>query len=117
MRENMSVLNVPDFDAIDLQIAGTGKTYKLVFDYAALYKFEQEHKRDLKKPEGWKDFPSSLVPSLVYNGLRRNHPEITVNEVIGFLNPAAQSVLTDAIFELLFPGITAAINEAMKLKQ
>jgi hypothetical protein len=93
----------------DLAGNTTQKIWKLCCDYRALAKIETATKRDLKKIENWKDISSgSEFPVIIHCCLGRYSPDVTLDEVIDNLNPQAQNMLSDALFELTFPGVTAA---------
>ena len=88
------------------------KTWRIVLDYRALATIEKETGRDLKRIEAWKEVKSSEFPVFVHAGLHRYHPEVTKDEVENSLNPASQSPLSDAFFEMCFPGVTDAWKKA-----
>ena len=89
------------------------KNWVLCCDYRALAKIETATKRDLKKIENWKDISSgSEFPVIIHCCLGRYSPDVTLDEVIDNLNPQAQNMLSDALFELTFPGVTAAWMKA-----
>jgi hypothetical protein len=87
----------------------TQKTWKLCLDYRALAKIEATTKRDLKNINSWKDISSGVeFPQIIWCCLGRYNPDITVEDVLDNLNPQAQRSLSDALFELTFPGVTDA---------
>jgi hypothetical protein len=78
----------------------------------AIAKIEATTKRDLKRVEGWKDISSGVeFPQIVWCCLNRYNPDVTLNDVLNYLNPAAQHQLADALFELSFPGILEAVKK------
>jgi hypothetical protein len=90
------------------------QTWRLVFDYRAIAKCEAATGRDLKRIEAWKDISSGKeFPAIVHAGLNRYDPDVTLDQVIDALNPQAQRLLSDAIFDMLFPGV----KEAWEAKQ
>ena len=90
----------------------TKKTWRLVYDYRALAKIEKTIGRDIKKIEAWKDLSSGTdFPAIVHGGLNRYHPDVTIDQVLDVLNPAAQRILSDEIFYLMFPGMREAIEK------
>jgi hypothetical protein len=100
---------------VDIVIAGptkdaaASKVWKLCLDYRALAKIENATKRDLKTIEGWKDISSGKeFPQIVWCCLGRYSPEVTLEDVLDNLNPQAQRLLSDALFELTFPGVMEA---------
>jgi len=88
------------------------KTWRLVYDYRALAKIEKTIGRDIKKIEAWKDLSSGTdFPAIVHGGLNRYHPDVTIDQVLDVLNPAAQRILSNEIFYLMFPGMREAIEK------
>jgi hypothetical protein len=99
---------------VDIVICGedaagneTKRTWKLCLDYRALAKIEATTKRDLKKIENWKDISSGVeFPQIIWCCLGRYNSDVTLDDVLDNLNPQAQRILSDALFELTFPGVT-----------
>ena len=90
----------------------TKKTWRLVYDYRAIAKIEKTIGRDIKKIEAWKDLSSGTdFPAIVHGGLNRYHPDVTLDQVLDVLNPAAQRILSDEIFYLMFPGMREVIEK------
>jgi len=88
------------------------KTWRLVYDYRSIAKIEKAIGRDIKKISSWKDLSSGTdFPAIVHGGLNRYHPDVTLDEVLDVLNPAAQRVLSDEIFYLMFPGMREVIEK------
>lgn len=87
----------------------TQKTWKLCLDYRALAKIEETTKRDLKNVAGWRDISSGKeFPVIIHCCLHRYSPSVTLDDVLENLNPQAQRQLSDALFEITFPGVTEA---------
>ncbi len=90
----------------------TKKIWKLCYDYRAIAKIEKTIGRDIKKIEAWKDLSSGTdFPAIVHGGLNRYHPDVTIDQMLDVLNPAAQRILSDEIFYLMFPGVREAIEK------
>jgi hypothetical protein len=90
----------------------TKKTWRLVYDYRAIAKIEKTIGRDIKKIEAWKDLSSGTdFPAIVHGGLNRYHPDVTIDQVLDVLNPAAQRILSDEVFYLMFPGMREALEK------
>ena len=88
------------------------KVWKLVFDYRSIAKIEKAIGRDIKKIESWKNLSSGTdFPAIVHGGLNRYHPDVALDEVLDVLNPAAQRILSDEIFYLMFPGMREVIEK------
>src|ERR1017187_9789092 len=86
------------------------KKWTLCLDYRALAKIEAATKRDLKKIEGWKEISSGVeFPKIIHCCLGRYSPDVTLEDVLDNLNPQAQRLLSDALFELTFPGVIEAV--------
>lgn len=85
---------------------GQEKAWTMCLDYRALAKIEELTGRDLKKIAGWKDISSGKeFPQIIWACLNRYSPEVTLDDVLDRLNPQAQRLLSDALFELTFPGL------------
>ena len=117
---NKVEIQSPDLGYVELVLNSSdeqgnpvSKTYKLIYEYKAIKRAEDAIGIDLKDFTQWKNVKSSMTPQLVHAGLAKYHPEISLDEVMESLNPSAQSLIQDAIFELLFPGI---IDKIQKLK-
>jgi hypothetical protein len=94
------------------------REWKLCYDYRAIGKIEEATGLDLKKFESWKEISSGKhFPHIVWGGLNRYNPEVTLDEVIDVLNPEAQRLLSDAIFELMFPGVREAVLKQMEAER
>ena len=84
---------------------GTSEDWRLCLDYRALARIEEATGRDLKKIEAWKDISSGKdFPHIVWGSLQRFNPEVSIDRVLDVLNPEAQRILSDKLFELCFPG-------------
>jgi len=87
----------------------TTKTWKLCLDYRALASIEDTTKRDLKNIESWRDISSGKeFPQIIHCCLHRYSPDVTLDDVLESLNPQAQRQLSDALFDITFPGVVAA---------
>jgi hypothetical protein len=99
---------------IDTEDGNPPKVWKLAYTYGAIAKVESLIKRDIKKLDDWKDLSSgSEFPVIVWGGLDKFNPEVTLEEVKEMLNPECQRILSDAIFELCFPGVKEAYEKAL----
>lgn len=100
---------------IDSEDGSEPKKWKLVYDYRAIAAIEDAIDRDIKKIEDWKDLSSGKhFPHIVYGGLRKYHPDVTLEQVLDILNPEAQRILSDKIFDLMFPGAKEAYEKFQK---
>jgi hypothetical protein len=87
----------------------TQKTWKLCLDYRALASIENATKRDLKNITAWKDISSGKeFPQIIHCCLHRYSPDVTLDDVLENLNPQAQRQLSDALFDITFPGVVEA---------
>lgn len=98
---------------IDSEDGKPPRELKLCYTYKAIAKIEDKIGKDLKQFEDWKKLSSGKdFPAIVWGGLDKFHPDITLDEVLEFLNPAAQRLLEDEIFKLMFPGVMEQIEKA-----
>jgi hypothetical protein len=103
---------------IDKEDGQPPKVWKLCLDYRALAKIETETGKDLKTLDAWKGLSSGKhFPVIVWSCLLRYQPEVTLDEVLDILNPASQRALSDALFDLAFPGFKEAYEKALKAKE
>jgi hypothetical protein len=94
---------------------GTTKEWRLAYDYRSIALIEEATGLDLKKIEAWKSISSGTqFPQIVHGGLHRYNPEVTLDDVLDILNPSAQRLLSDEIFNLMFPGIAEAWAKTQK---
>jgi hypothetical protein len=88
-------------------------TWKLCYTYKAIAKIEEFTGLDLKKFDAWKDISSGKhFPAIVWGGLEKYNPDVTLEQVVEVLNPEAQKILSDEIFSLMFPGVVEAAHKA-----
>ena len=92
---------------------GTSEDWRLCLDYRALARIEDKTGLDLKKIEAWKEVGSKQIPVIVWGALQRFNPEVDPDSVLDNLNPEAQRILSDKLFELCFPGIRAAYEKTL----
>ena len=120
MKENLLKTRVtPHFRLeIDAEDGTPPKVWKLCYTYKAIAKIEEATGLDLKKIADWKNISSGKqFPTIVWGGLERFNPEVTLEEVIEVLNPEAQRLLSDEVFNLMFPGVAEAYEKALKAKE
>src|ERR1035441_6040349 len=97
---------------------GTEKTWKLCYDYRSIAAIEGATGLDLKKIEAWKSISSGKqFPQIVHGGLHRYNPEVTLDDVLDMLNPQAQRLLSDEIFNLMFPGVVEELAKIQAAKE
>lgn len=100
---------------IDNEDGNPPKTWKLCYTYKAIAKIEEAIGLDLKKIEAWREISSGKhFPTIVWGGLERFNPEVTLDEVVAILNPEAQRLLSDEIFNLMFPGVKEAYEKQLQ---
>lgn len=116
MHEPLKMRVTPHFTLVlDAEDGTEPKTWKLAYTYKAIAKIEEAIGKDIKKLEDWKDLSSGKdFPVIVWGGLDKFNPEVSLDEVIEILNPEAQRALSDAIFELMFPGVREAYERLTK---
>lgn len=94
------------------------KEWKLAYTYKAIAKIEETIHKDIKRIADWSTLSSGKDwPVVVWGGLDRFNPEVTLDEVIEVLNPEVQRQLEDIIFELLYPGVIEATKKALEEKE
>lgn len=99
---------------IDKEDGSEPITWKLCLDYNAIARIEDAIGKDLKKIEDWKDISSGKdFPQIVWGSLHRYNPDVTLDEVKDMLNPECQRLLSDALFEMAFPGVSEAYQKAL----
>lgn len=103
---------------IDKEDGADPVTWKLCYTYKAIAKIEEATGLDLKKFDAWKEISSGKhFPAIVWGGLEKYNPEVTLDQVLDILNPEAQKQLSDVIFDLMFPGAREAMEKELeKLK-
>jgi hypothetical protein len=103
----------PHFTLIlDSEDGSPARTWRLCYTYRAIARIEEATGLDLKKVDDWQKISSGKdFPKIVWGGLEKFNPEVTLDEVIEALNPEAQRLLSDEIFELMFPGIVEALKK------
>lgn len=103
---------------IDAEDGTPTKVWKLCYTYKAIAKIEEATGLDLKRVDDWKQISSGKhFPVIVWGGLDKFNPEVTLDEVKEILNPEAQRLLSDEIFVLMFPGVREAYEKALKAKE
>jgi len=99
---------------IDNEDGTPPKTWKLCYTYKSIAKIEEAIGLDLKRIDAWKDISSGKhFPTIVWGGLEKFNPEVTLEEVLNILNPEAQRLLSDEIFNLMFPGVKEAYEKSL----
>jgi hypothetical protein len=102
---------------LDAEDGTEPRTWKLCYTYKAIARIEEAIKKDIKKIADWQSISSGKdFPVIVWGGLEKFNPEATLEQVIEILNPECQRLLSDAIFELMFPGVTEAYQKTLAEK-
>lgn len=102
---------------IDNEDGQPPKVWKLCYDYRAIAKIEDAIGKDIKRIADWVKLSSGKdFPTIVWGGLNRYNPEVTLDEVIDILNPEAQRLLSDQIFDMMFPQVREALEKLEKEK-
>jgi hypothetical protein len=100
---------------IDNEDGSPPKVWKLCYTYKAIAKIEEATGLDLKKFEDWRKISSGKhFPAIVHGGLEKFNPEVSLEDVVEVLNPEAQRLLSDQIFELMFPGAREQYEKQLK---
>ena len=115
MSEAIKMRVTPHFTLIlDAEDETEPRKWSLCYTYKAIAKIEAAINKDIKKISDWNLLSSGKdFPVIVWGGLDKFNPEVTLDEVIEILNPEAQRALSDAIFELMFPGAREAYQKLL----
>jgi hypothetical protein len=115
MTEPIKMRVTPHFTLIlDTEDGTEPRSWKLCYTYKAIAKIEEAIGKDIKKISDWNNLSSGKdFPTIVWGGLDKFNPEVTLDEVESILNPEAQRLLSDAIFELMFPGVKEAYQKLL----
>lgn len=118
MNEAIKMRVTPHFSLVlDAEDGTAPRTWKLAYTYKAIAKVEEAIGKDIKKIADWNGLSSGKdFPVIVWGGLDKFNPEVTLDEVIEILNPEAQRALSDAIFNLMFPGAAEAYQKILDAK-
>jgi len=99
---------------IDAEDGTPPNVWRLCYTYKAIAKIEEATGLDLKKVDEWAKISSGKhFPVIVWGGLEKFNPEVTLDQVTEILNPEAQRLLSDKIFELMFPGWQEAYEKKL----
>jgi hypothetical protein len=100
--------------SIDKEDGTDPGVWKLCLDYRALARIEDAIGLDLKKIADWNNISSGQhFPKIIWGALQRFNPEVTLEQVLDSLNPEAQRILSDKLFELCFPGAKEAYQKIL----
>ncbi len=100
--------------SIDKEDGTPPEVWKLCLDYRALARIEEATGLDLKKVSDWNNLSSGKhFPKIVWGALQRFNPDVDVERVLDILNPEAQRILSDRMFELCFPGAREAYQKVL----
>jgi hypothetical protein len=115
MNEPLKMRVTPHFTLVlDAEDGTEPKSWKLAYTYKAIARIEEAIGKDIKKIADWNGLSSGKeFPVIVWGGLEKFNPEVTLDEVREILNPEAQRALSDIIFELMFPGAAAAYQKIL----
>ena len=116
MNEPLKMRVTPHFTLVlDAEDGTEPKTWKLAYTYKAIAKVEDAIGKDIKKISDWQSLSSGKdFPVIVWGGLDKFNPEVTLEDVRDVLNPECQRLLSDAIFELMFPGVREAYQKQLE---
>ncbi|MGB8990069.1 MAG: hypothetical protein WCC37_25960 [Candidatus Sulfotelmatobacter sp.] len=119
MSEVIKTRIAPNFKLeIDMEDGQPPKVWRLCYTYKAIAKVEEATGLDLKRFQDWDKISSGKhFPAIVHGGLERFNPEVTLQDVTDVLNPEAQKHLSDAIFDLMFPGARDMYAKLMQDKE
>jgi hypothetical protein len=115
MSEPITMRVTPHFTLIlDAEDGTEPKKWTLCYTYKAIAKIEEAIGKDIKRIADWNNLSSGKdFPVIVWGGLDKFNPEVSLDEVVEILNPEAQRALSDVIFELMFPGVKEAYQKLL----
>jgi hypothetical protein len=115
MNEPIKMRVTPHFSILlDAEDGTEPRKWVLSYTYKAIAKIEDAIGKDIKKVSDWQTISSGKdFPIIVWGGLDKFNPEVTLDEVKDILNPECQRLLSDAIFNLMFPGIQEAYQKLL----
>jgi hypothetical protein len=97
---------------LDQEDGSEPKKWKLCYDYRGIAKAEQTTGLNLLNLDDWKKVISPVYfPQVVWAGLNRFNPDVTLEEVQDVLNPEAQDILAEKILFLLHPTVKSAMEK------
>ena len=100
--------------SIDKEDGTEPEVWRLCLDYRALARIEEATGLDLKRVTAWQDISSGKhFPKIIWGALQRFNADVEVERVLDILNPSAQRILSDKLFELCFPGVTEAYQKTL----
>jgi hypothetical protein len=93
------------------------KKYKLVLDFNAIARAQEELGKDFSEVKSWFHGMTSLdTVKLCWFALKRHHPEITWEEVGSWFSASDITPLNNLLIELAFPGTLDRIKKAIEDK-
>ncbi len=91
--------------------------YKLVLDFNAIARAQEELGKDFALFASWLQGMTSLdTVKLCYFALHRHHPEITWEEACSWFSPGHIAPLNNLLIELAFPGTLEQIKKSLEGK-
>ena len=93
------------------------KKYKLVLDFNAIARAQEELGKDFALFTSWAQGMTSLeTVKLCYYALKRHHPDITWKELGSWFSPEHIAPLSNLLFDLAFPGTLDRIKKSLEDK-
>jgi hypothetical protein len=96
---------------LDAEDGSAPKVWKLCPTYKAIAKIEDVIHLDIKKGKDWVQVTSAKFPVVVWGMLDKFNPEVTLDDVLEFLNPNIQEAVALAAVKLLYPDAFAQEGE------
>lgn len=105
------------FATIEVETDAGIKKYKLVLDFNAIARAQEELDKDFSITRTWFNEMTSLdTVKLCWHALKRYHPEITFDEVGSWFSPEHIAPLNNLLLELAFPGTLERIKKVIEKK-
>src|ERR1700743_1547141 len=102
---------VMNFSTLEVETEAGTKKYKLVVDMNAIARANEILGKDSAVPSSWNGITSVEVAKICWFALKRFHPEVTLDEVMGWFTPETAVQLNNLLYETAFPGIVARLKE------
>src|ERR1700753_2292004 len=106
-----------NFANIEVETDSGVKHYKLVLDFNAIARTQEELGKDFAVFASWvQGMTSRDTVKLCHFALHRHHPEVTWEQVCSWFSPEHIAPLNNLLIELAFPGTLEQIKKSIESK-
>jgi hypothetical protein len=91
--------------------------YTLVMDMNAFARGLEVLQLDLTDPGSWQGLSSVQIAKILWCSLHRFHPQVTIDEALGFVPMQHSAQLWMMLIEMVFPGVVEEIAKKVREKQ